>query len=53
MTIVTIVFISMLSHSTVFGLPDLPNSIGFLGAADERVGCDLGGHVGPSMPRRY
>jgi hypothetical protein len=24
-----------------------------LGAADEPAGGDLGGHVGPSMPRRY
>jgi hypothetical protein len=45
-TIVTIVFMSMLSHSTVFGLPDLPNSIGFLRIEGEQLKSVVGGWFG-------
>jgi hypothetical protein len=45
-TIVTIVFMSMLSHSTVFGLPDLPNSIGFLRIEGEQLKAVVGGWFG-------
>jgi hypothetical protein len=45
-TVVTIVFMSMLSHSTVFGLPDLPNSIGFLQIEGEQLKAVVGGWFG-------
>jgi hypothetical protein len=45
-TIITIVFMSMLAHSTVFGLPELPNSIGFLRIEGEQLQAVVGGWFG-------
>jgi hypothetical protein len=36
-TVITIVFTSMLAHSTLFGLPGLPNNIGFLQIEGQRL----------------
>jgi len=45
-TLVTIVFMSMLSHSTVFGLPNLPNSIDFLQIEGQQLKGAVGGWFG-------
>jgi hypothetical protein len=36
-TVVTIIFTSMLAHSTLFGRPGLPNNVGFLQIEGERL----------------
>jgi hypothetical protein len=46
-TIVTIVFMSMLSYSTVFGQEGLPDDIGFLEAEGNRLNELVGGWMGP------
>src|SRR4029450_1794200 len=43
-TIITIGFTSMLSHSTLFGEPDLPNKVSFLAIEGHRMQA-LGGSV--------
>jgi hypothetical protein len=45
-TVITIMFMSMLSHSTLFGLPDLPNSIDFLRIEGEQLKAVVGGWFG-------
>ncbi len=42
MTIITIVLMSMLAHSTVFGLPDLPNSVAFLEIEAQQLSTVVG-----------
>jgi hypothetical protein len=46
-TVVTIVFMSMLSYSTVFGQDDLPDDIGFLQAEGTRLNELVGSWMGP------
>jgi hypothetical protein len=41
-TVITIVFTSMLAHSTLFGRPGLPNSIGFLQIEGQRLKASVG-----------
>ena len=45
-TFVTIVFTSLLAYSTVFGLPDLPDDIGFLRVEGQRLAAAVGGWFG-------
>jgi sugar lactone lactonase YvrE len=42
MTIVTIVLTSMLAHSTVFGVPGLPNNVSFLNIEGQRLQSTVG-----------
>ena len=42
MTVVTIILMSMLAHSTVFGLPDLPNSVAFLEIEAQQLRMSVG-----------
>src|SRR5690606_33270467 len=42
MTVVTIILMSMLAHSTVFGLPDLPNSVAFLEIEAQQLSANVG-----------
>jgi hypothetical protein len=46
-TVLTIAFMSMLSYSTVFGQPDLPDDIGFLEAEGNRLNELVGSWMGP------
>jgi hypothetical protein len=46
-TILTIAFMSMLSYSTVFGQPDLPDDIGFLEVEGQRLNDLVGSWMGP------
>jgi hypothetical protein len=46
-TVVTIVFMSMLSYSTVFGQDDLPDDIGFLQVEGDRLNELVGSWMGP------
>jgi hypothetical protein len=46
-TVVTIVFMSMLSYSTVFGQEDLPDDIGFLEVEGNRLNELVGSWMGP------
>jgi hypothetical protein len=46
-TVATIVFMSMLSYSTVFGQDDLPDDIGFLQAEGDRLNELVGSWMGP------
>ena len=41
-TLVTIVFTSMISYSTVFGRPDLPNSVDFIRLQGEQMQAQVG-----------
>jgi hypothetical protein len=45
-TFVSIVFMSLLAYSTVFGLPDLPDDIGFLRVEGEQLAATVGGWFG-------
>lgn len=42
MTVITIVLTSMLAHSTVFGIPDLPNSVAFLDIEAQQLSATVG-----------
>ena len=42
-TLLTIVFTSMLAHSTLFGMPNLPNNIGFLQIEGNQLANSVGG----------
>ena len=42
-TVITIIFTSMLAHSTLFGRPDLPNNINFLRIEGDQLGLAVGG----------
>jgi hypothetical protein len=46
-TVVTIVFMSMLSYSTVFGQEDVPDDIAFLQVEGERLNQLVGSWMGP------
>jgi hypothetical protein len=46
-TVVTIVFMSMLSYSTVFGQEDIPDDIGFLEVEGNRLNELVGSWMGP------
>ena len=46
MTVITICLTSMLSHSTLFGVPDLPNNVSFLLIEGRRLGSIAGAWFG-------
>jgi hypothetical protein len=45
-TFISIVFMSLLAYSTVFGLPDLPDDIGFLRVEGEQLAATVGAWFG-------
>ena len=45
-TFISIVFMSLLAYSTVFGRPDLPDDIGFIRVEGEQLAATVGGWFG-------